>query len=78
MIEGLKELFGDRLNKVFQYYCLYGEPLNCNKMKSSKFIKFLRDTRILLKGVLKIPEEGIDRLYQQENVNNSNGKKTSK
>jgi len=35
------------LIRVFTYYCSYGEPLNTNKMRSSKFIKFLKDARII-------------------------------
>lgn len=49
----LKE-YQERLNRVFQYYCLFGEPLNTNKLKSSKYLKLLRDSGMLLKGVLKI------------------------
>jgi hypothetical protein len=54
------------------YYCLYGEPLNTNKLKSSKFLKLLRDSHILLKGVLKINENA-----SAENINSQN-RKTSK
>ena len=32
---------------VFAYYCSYGEPLNCNSMRSQKFIKFLRDASLV-------------------------------
>jgi hypothetical protein len=56
-IERLQSEFHDRLPRVFQYYCLYGEPLNTNKLKSSKYMKFLRDSGMLLKGVLKISAE---------------------
>ena len=36
--------------RVFTYYCSYGEPLNTNHMKSTKFIKFLKDARLLQSG----------------------------
>ena len=42
------ELNRERLIRVFTYYCSYGEPLNTNKMRSSKFIKFLRDSLLLV------------------------------
>lgn len=41
--------------RVFQYYCSYGEPMNTNKLKSSKFLKLLKESGLLLKGALKYP-----------------------
>lgn len=35
------------LVRIFTYYCSFGEPLNTNKMRSSKFIKFLKDAGLL-------------------------------
>ena len=49
-IEGLGqaiELNQDRLLRIFSYYCSFGEPLNTNKMRSSKFIKLLKDAKLL-------------------------------
>jgi hypothetical protein len=37
----------ERLIRVFTYYCSFGEPLNTNTMRSAKFIKFLKDSRLL-------------------------------
>mgnify|MGYP003695049537 CR=1 FL=1 len=37
----------ERLIRVFTYYCSFGEPLNTNTMRSAKFIKFLKDCRLL-------------------------------
>lgn len=51
LIEDIIDQHNDKLSKIFSYYCLYGEPLNTNKLKSSKFIKLLRDSGVLLKGV---------------------------
>ena len=34
------------LKRIFQYYCSYGEPTNSTKLKSSKFIKLLKDANI--------------------------------
>jgi hypothetical protein len=42
------ELNRERLIRIFTYYCSFGEPLNTNKMRSSKFIKFLRDSLLLI------------------------------
>ena len=41
------ELNQDRLMRIFSYYCSFGEPLNTNKMRSSKFIKLLKDAKLL-------------------------------
>ena len=43
ILEGNRE----RLNRIFTYYCSFGEPLNTNKMRSSKFIKLLKDAKLL-------------------------------
>lgn len=43
MIEANRE----RLTRIFAYYCSFGEPLNTDKMKSSKFIKVLKDSKLL-------------------------------
>jgi hypothetical protein len=29
------------------YYCSFGEPLNTNSLRSTKFIKLLRDAKLL-------------------------------
>ena len=49
-LEELDELISHNkslLVRIFTYYCSFGEPLNTNKMRSSKFIKFLKDAAIL-------------------------------
>ena len=33
--------------RIFVYYCSFGEPLNTNKLRSTKFIKLLRDSKML-------------------------------
>jgi hypothetical protein len=35
------------LIRIFTFYCSFGEPLNTNKMRSSKFIKLLKDSYLL-------------------------------
>ena len=37
----------ESLQRVFQSYCSYGEPMNTTKLKSSKLIKMLKDCRVL-------------------------------
>jgi len=37
----------ERLMRIFVYYCSFGEPLNSNSLKSTKFIKLLRDAKLL-------------------------------
>jgi len=41
------------LEHVFTYYCSFGDPMNAQRLKSSKFIKFLRDSGLLKQGVLQ-------------------------
>ena len=37
----------ERLMRIFAYYCSFGEPLNTNMLRSSKFIKLLKDAKLL-------------------------------
>ena len=37
----------ESLQRVFQSYCSYGEPMNTTKLKSSKLIKMLKDCGVL-------------------------------
>lgn len=68
-MDQVKGAFSERLNRIFQYYCLYGEPLNAKKLKSSKFMKMLRDSGLLMKGVLRVMG---DTMGSSENVNQEN------
>ena len=36
-----------QIKKIFQYYWSYGEPTNTTKLKSSKFVKLLKDADIV-------------------------------
>jgi len=38
------------LSRIFQLYCSYGEPTNTTKLKSSKWIKLLRDAGLVKQG----------------------------
>lgn len=49
-LEELDDVITDHralLVRIFTYYCSFGEPLNTNKMRSAKFIKFLKDAGLL-------------------------------
>ncbi|CAI2361367.1 unnamed protein product [Moneuplotes crassus] len=35
------------ITSIFKYYCAYGEPTNTSKLKSSRFIKLLKDSGIV-------------------------------
>ncbi len=37
------EKYREQLRSIFQKYCAYGEPMNTTRLKSSKFLKLLRD-----------------------------------
>lgn len=39
--------YKENLQRVFQYYCTFGEPMNNNKLKSIKFMKMLKEAGIL-------------------------------
>lgn len=37
----------NKLQKIFQNYCSYGDPMNTKWLKSAKFIKLLRDCGLI-------------------------------
>ena len=41
------------ISRIFIYYCSFGDPMNSHRLKSSKFIKFLRDSGLTKQGVLQ-------------------------
>lgn len=41
------EKYKEGMQRVFQNYCSYGEPMNTTKLKSSKLIKMLKDCGVL-------------------------------
>ncbi len=45
----------DDIKRLFETYCSFGEPMNTRKLKSSKFVKLLRDTRLLKGSAGKVP-----------------------
>ena len=50
----------ERLQRIFVYYCSFGEPLNTNKLRSTKFIKLLKDAKMLDYGSKpKRPNTGV-------------------
>lgn len=40
------------IERIFSFYCSFGDPMNSQWLKSSKFIKFLRDSGLLKQGAL--------------------------
>lgn len=46
-IKDIVSMNHERLQRIFVYYCSFGEPLNTNTLRSTKFIKLLRDARLL-------------------------------
>ena len=55
------EKYKESLERVFQTYCSYGEPMNTTKLKSSKLIKMLKDC-----GVLDVNESGTSAITKVE------------
>ena len=47
-IGGITEVHKETLIRIFTYYCSFGEPLNTNKMRSGKFIKMLKDAKLII------------------------------
>ena len=49
-LERLREVFdhyNESLTRTFVYYCSFGEPLNTSKLRASRFVKFLKDAKLL-------------------------------
>jgi hypothetical protein len=46
-MEAFIEQVSDIINKVFQAYCSFGDPLNLDKLKSNKFIKIFSDLDLI-------------------------------
>lgn len=42
-----KTKYGIELKNIFTFYCSYGESVNINKLKSTKFFKFLKDAYLV-------------------------------
>ena len=38
----------DKVEKIFQFYCQFGERLNTKTLKSFKYIRLLEDSKILV------------------------------
>lgn len=70
MMEEILDKYSDRLLRVFQYYCSFGEPLNTHKLKSSKFLKFLKEGDLLSKSTFKSFNNTKDE--RKENINYQN------
>lgn len=41
------EKYKDNLQRIFQYYCTFGEPMNNVRLKSIKFMKMLKEAELL-------------------------------
>lgn len=46
-IDDIVDSYYEKLAEVFLYYCAFGEPLNTSKLKSSKYMKLLRDCNLV-------------------------------
>lgn len=63
-----KEEMLSKLKKIFEYFCLYGERLNTNILKSNKFIKFANEAGMIDTNLNKTRLEII---YKSENKYNT-------
>ena len=56
-----KDRLKDELQRIFMYYCSFGDHLNLELMGSSKFSKFVKDIKVISKGGVKI--EDVDLIF---------------
>ena len=52
------EKYRDQVRSVFEKYCAFGEPLNTTRLKSAKFLKMLRDCRLVAPTAVLSPSTG--------------------
>jgi hypothetical protein len=61
------EQIHDLLLKIFQQYCSFGDPLNTDKLKSNKFIKFFVDLDLISSETNQpIPHSAYDSMVSYE------------
>lgn len=73
----------ESLQRIFQTYCSYGEPMNTTKLKSSKLIKMLKDCGVLdtvesSSSTSAITKVEIDIIFSKLTGTHANPSKTSK
>ena len=59
----IQENWGNELLNIFKYYCSYGEPMNTQFMKNTKWTKFLREAGLI---------RGQGNVYRPENTSKTN------
>jgi p25-alpha len=77
------EKYMDGLQRVFQSYCSYGEPMNTTKLKSSKLIKMLKDCGVLdtnetSSGTNAITKVEVDLIFSKLTRSHANPGKSAK
>ena len=53
LVNSLEHEHREIVQRIFTYYCSFGDPMNSHWLKSSKFIKFLKDSGLIKQGVLQ-------------------------
>lgn len=53
LVSNLEHDHKEIVERIFSYYCSFGDPMNSQWLKSSKFVKFLRDCGLIKHGVLQ-------------------------
>ena len=77
------EKYMEALQRIFQIYCSYGEPMNTTKLKSSKLIKMLKDCGVLdlnesVSGTSAITKVEVDLLFSKLTGSHANPSKNMK
>lgn len=61
-----------RLKEVFNYYASFGDRLNTNNLKSSKFHKMMQDAMIITESSSLMEKKKLDLIFCQVNKHKSN------
>ena len=66
----------DKVEKIFQFYCQFGERLNTKTLKSFKYIRLLEDSKILVnsKNILSnnpLSKHELEIIFYSESKNNN-------
>ncbi len=73
ILEDVFETYSDKILQIFQFYCSYGEPMNTTKLKSSKFIKILKEIN-LISAAKGGNQQHHQQSFNDENVSNNYSK----
>eukprot|EP00761_Pharyngomonas_kirbyi_P014731 gb/GECH01014761.1/.p1 GENE.gb/GECH01014761.1/~~gb/GECH01014761.1/.p1 ORF type:complete len:1064 (+),score=261.57 gb/GECH01014761.1/:1-3192(+) len=71
-----KEKLKDELQRIYMFYCAYGDHLNLDLLGSSKFFRLIRDVKLLSETKIDLKKEDIDIIYVDVTRHTAEGKMT--